>query len=68
MLSNEKSLSEKVGKRLGFFVGLIIFSTLLFFVGSKFRIIPQGTPYFVIIPLVVAIHIIYSAVKVVIKK
>ena len=63
----KKGVLEKVGQRVGFLVGLLIFSTLLFFVGSKFKIIPAVTPYYIVISLVISLHIIYSALKVFIK-
>ncbi len=65
--SVSKSLSEKIGVRLGFFLGLILFSTLLFFVGLKFRIIPSETSYYMVISLVALSHIVYSVIKMLVK-
>ena len=62
-----KTLMKNAGKRLGFFTGLLIFSSLLFFVGIKSRIIPVGTSYYTVISLVVLLHVAYSVTKVIIK-
>jgi len=61
-----QSLSKKVGERLGFFTSLMIFSSIMYFVGSKF--IHINASYISVISLVIALHIAYSLLKEAVKK
>jgi len=59
---NENSMIEKIGNRIGFFSALMVFSSILYFIGAKLSILPSGI-YYETILVVVVIHIIYSVVR-----
>lgn len=64
MLSKEnKTSAEKIGLRIGFFIGLFIFSSLVYFVAVKFRILPSSLPYIYFITTIVILHVAYSSLK-----
>ena len=50
-----------MAKRLGFFTGLMIFSSMLYFVGSKLHLL--SLPYVYLISGVAVLHMVYSALR-----
>jgi hypothetical protein len=59
------ALSEKIGNRLGFFMALMIFSSIMHYLASKFGILHVEYAYF--IGAIVVLHVAYSSVKLVVK-
>jgi hypothetical protein len=60
------ALSEIVGERIGFFAGLLLFSTVMYFLAAKLGVL--SLPYEFFISALVAAHVAYSSVKWVVKK
>ena len=50
-----------MAKRLGFFTGLMIFASMLYFVGSKLHLL--SLPYVYFISGVAVLHMVYSALR-----
>jgi hypothetical protein len=58
--------SESLGRRAGFFAALVLFSSVLYFIGSKFGLLSIEYVYF--ITAIVILHVVYSVSKGAAKK
>lgn len=63
----EKSKTEKAGKRIGFGIALLLFTSILYYLNSKFELINLKIAYKWYIFGIALIYIFYLALKKLIK-